>query len=126
MTDAADHPTLDLIHRAVEFASLSIELIAVAIILVAIVYGLIRFAVGSAKNEPNAYQDLKKRIGRSLLLGLEFLVAADIIRTVALDPSLQSVLVLGLLVLVRTFLSWALIVEIDGRWPWQGASKDAG
>ena len=115
-----------MIHKAVEFASLSIELIAVAIILVAIVYGLIRYGVGFARNEPNAYQDLKKQISRALLLGLEFLVAADIIRTVALDPSLQSVLVLGLLVLVRTFLSWALIVEIDGRWPWQGADKDVG
>jgi uncharacterized membrane protein len=125
LTDA-DHPTLDMIHKAVEFASLSIELMAVAIILVAVVYGLIRFAIDSAKNDPTAYQDLKRRIGRSLLLGLEFLVAADIIRTVALDPSLQSVLVLGLLVLVRTFLSWALIVEIDGRWPWQGADNNAG
>jgi uncharacterized membrane protein len=53
------------------------------------------------------------------LLGLEILVAADIIRTVALEATLQSVVVLGLLVLVRTFLSWALVVEIEGRWPWQ-------
>jgi uncharacterized membrane protein len=61
----------------------------------------------------------KNYIGRTLLLGLEILVAADIIRTVALDPTLESVAVLGLLVLIRTFLSWSLVVEIEGRWPWR-------
>ena len=54
-----------------------------------------------------------------LLLGLEILVAADIIRTVALEATLSSAIVLGILVLIRTFLSWALVVEIEGRWPWQ-------
>jgi uncharacterized membrane protein len=54
-------------------------------------------------------------------LGLEILVAADIIRTVVLEPTLTNVLVLGLLVLIRTFLSWALILEIEGRWPWQSS-----
>ena len=57
--------------------------------------------------------------GFALLLGLEILVAADIVRTVALDSTLQAIAVLGLLVLIRTFLSWALVVEIEGRWPWQ-------
>jgi uncharacterized membrane protein len=60
----------------------------------------------------------------STLLGLEILVAADVIRTVALDPTLESVAVLGLLVLVRTFLSWSIIVEIEGRWPWQPKRKE--
>jgi hypothetical protein len=58
-------------------------------------------------------------MGRSLLLGLEFLVAGDVVRTVALEPTLVNVGVLGLLVLIRTFLSWSLAVEIEGRWPWQ-------
>ncbi|MGD9148307.1 MAG: DUF1622 domain-containing protein [Anaerolineae bacterium] len=71
------------------------------------------------------YRQLKVRLGRALLLGLEILVAADIIRTVALEATLQSVAVLGLLVLIRTFLSWALVVEIEGRWPWQ-AEREAG
>jgi uncharacterized membrane protein len=65
------------------------------------------------------YRELKVHLGKALLLGLEILVAADVIRTVALEATLQSVAVLGLLVLIRTFLSWALIVEIEGRWPWQ-------
>ncbi|MCB0165772.1 MAG: DUF1622 domain-containing protein, partial [Anaerolineae bacterium] len=55
----------------------------------------------------------------ALLLGLEILVAADVIRTVALEATLNSVMVLGILVLIRTFLSWALVVEMEGRWPWQ-------
>jgi hypothetical protein len=63
--------------------------------------------------------------GRSILLGLEFLVAADIIRTVAVQPSLQNVAVLGLIMLIRTFLSFSLEVEIDGRWPC-GAPRSRG
>ena len=67
------------------------------------------------------------RVGRALLLGLEILVAADIIRTVVLEPTLANVLVLGLLVLIRTFLNWSLVLEIEERWPWQasqGRTKD--
>jgi len=60
-----------------------------------------------------------------LLLGLEFLVAADIIRTVALSPTMQNVVTLGLLVLIRTFLSWALVVEVEGTWPWQRKATGA-
>jgi len=64
------------------------------------------------------YTDFRHRVGRALLLGLEILVAADIIRTVVLEPTLANVLVLGLLVLIRTFLSWSLVLEIEERWPW--------
>jgi len=72
---------------------------------------------GQGANE--GYRIVRTVFGRSILLGLEFLVAADIIRTVALQPSLQNVAVLGLIVLIRTFLSFSLEVEIDGRWPWR-------
>jgi len=58
-------------------------------------------------------------VAKALLLGLEILVAADIILTVALEATLESVLILGLLVVIRTFLSWSLVVEIERRWPWQ-------
>ena len=77
------------------------------------------FRVFFYPREGDHYQNLKVSLGRALLLGLEILVAADIIRTVALEATLESVAVLGLLVLIRTFLSWALVVEIEGRWPWQ-------
>ena len=63
----------------------------------------------------------RKTMGRSILTGLELLVAADIIRTVAVEPTLESVLVLGLIVVIRTFLSMSLQVEIEGKWPWQRA-----
>ena len=58
-------------------------------------------------------------LGRAILLGLELLVAADIIKTVAVTPTLESVLVLAIIVLIRTFLSWSLELEVSGRWPWQ-------
>lgn len=70
----------------------------------------------------------KIRIGRALLLGLEILVAADIIKTIAVEPTQTGLLVLGGLVVLRTFLSWSLFLEIEGRWPWQtrGARPKVG
>lgn len=68
---------------------------------------------------PNTYETYRRRLGRSILLGLELLVAADIIRTVAVTPTFESVGVLGLIVLIRTFLSFSLELEITGKWPWQ-------
>jgi len=110
------------IRGAIEWAALGIEILGAAVIVagvlrVAITRGTVRFLL--KLDEPGAYESYKHQIGRSLLLGLEFLVAADVVRTVALDPTLNSVAVLGLLVLVRTFLGWSLAVEIEGRWPWQ-------
>lgn len=98
-----------------------IEVLAVLIIVVAIFYSVGRYLwYTTVRSEVNDhYTRLKVRLGKSLLLGLEILVAADIVRTVALEATLESVVVLGLLVLIRTFLSWALVVEIEGRWPWQ-------
>jgi uncharacterized membrane protein len=70
------------------------------------------------------YETYRRRLGRSILLGLELLVAADIIRTVAVDPTYQSVGVLAIIVLIRTFLSFSLELEITGRWPWQKRSSE--
>ena len=70
-----------------------------------------------------AYSHLRTFMGRSLLLGLEFLVAGDIIKTVAIEPTFDSVIVLAIIVLVRTVLSLSIDVEIDGRWPWQAAQQ---
>src|SRR5260370_27348237 len=65
------------------------------------------------------FRRYRQELGRAILLGLEFLVAGDIIRTVVVAPTLENVLVLGLIVLIRTFLSTALQLELEGRWPWQ-------
>lgn len=110
----------------IEMAALAIEIIAVAIIMGAIVYAIARFLLKSIfkPEQEGQYQKLKVRLGKALLLGLEILVAADIIRTVALEATIESVVVLGMLVLIRTFLSWALVVEIEGRWPWQSKRDD--
>ena len=70
------------------------------------------------------YETYRRRLGRSILLGLELLVAADIIRTVAVTPTFQSVGVLAIIVLIRTFLSFSLELEITGRWPWQKRSSE--
>jgi uncharacterized membrane protein len=67
----------------------------------------------------NPYRQFRQDLGRAILLGLEFLVAADIIRTVSEKPTLEGVVVLGIIVLIRTFLSFTLTVELEGRWPWQ-------
>ena len=104
--------------EVIELVAEGIETLAVLVIVGGVVYGIVRYFLHTRREVSGAYRRFKDRIGNSLLLGLEFLVAADIIRTVALNPTLQSVAVLGLLVLIRTFLSWALVVEIEGRWPW--------
>ena len=98
-----------------------VDAVGVLVIVLGLVVAVIRFARAAWKGTGDAYQGLRHDLGRAILLGLEFLVAADIIRTVAVSPTLESVLVLGLIVLVRTFLSLALQVELEGRWPWRRA-----
>lgn len=73
----------------------------------------------------DVYHEYRRRLGRSILLGLELLVAADIIRTVAITPTFQSVGVLAVIVLIRTFLSFSLELEITGRWPWQKEPQES-
>jgi uncharacterized membrane protein len=105
----------------VENAATGIEILAVAIIVVVILTATLRYLslLLSRRADKTTYTDYRYRVARALLLGLEILVAADVVRTVVLEPTLLNVLVLGLLVLIRTFLSWTLVVEIEERWPWQ-------
>jgi len=107
----------------IELVARGIEGFAVLIIVGGVIYGIVRYFIHARLEVAGAYRQFKDRIGNSLLLGLEFLVAADIIRTVALDRTLQSVVMLGALVLIRTFLSWSLVVEVEGTWPWQQKAK---
>jgi uncharacterized membrane protein len=111
------------IRDIVEMAARTIELMGVAIIVISVVAATVRYLLHLPQRTGAAYDEFKVRIGKAMLLGLEFLVAADIVQTVVLEPTLQSVTVLGLLVLVRTFLSWSIVVEIEGRWPWQKESE---
>jgi uncharacterized membrane protein len=75
-------------------------------------------AVIDPARQPNAYQTLRRNLGRVILLGLEILIIGDIVRTIVVEPTVQGVLVLGIIVVIRIVLSFALEVEIDGRWPW--------
>ncbi len=96
------------------------DALGVAVIVIGVVWGLIRFPLDLARQGTDyAYKMVRNQITRTLLLGLEVLVAADIIRTVAVSPTLLSVAVLAAIVAIRTFLSWSLILEMEGRWPWQ-------
>jgi uncharacterized membrane protein len=97
-----------------------VEILGVATILIGLAAALVAGGVGLARGETPgaAYRVIRTVVARTILLGLEFLVAADIIRTVAVQPSLENVAVLGLIVLIRTFLSFSLEVELDGHWPW--------
>jgi uncharacterized membrane protein len=97
-----------------------IEILAIAVIAASILIALVvGFRTALAVNALAGVDAVKRQIGRGLLLGLDLLIAADIIRTVTLEPTLENVAALGLLVVVRTFLSWSLVVELTGRWPWQ-------
>ncbi len=71
------------------------------------------------------FRSFRNRLGRAIILGLELLVAADILRTISTEPTLQQVVVLGIVVLIRTFLSFSLEIELEGRWPWQIDRQDS-
>ena len=113
---------METIHYLIEWAALGIEILAAAVIVAAVVImavtrGTVRYLF--KLGHQGAYESYKHQLGKALLLALELLVAADVVRTVAFEATLQNVAVLGLLVVVRTFLSWAMLVEMDGRWPWE-------
>lgn len=104
---------LKLMTRAIEVGGIAIIVLGLLGASIAVVWQVMKGRSGS-----EAFSLYRSNLGRAILLGLEFLVAADIISTVAIEPTLQSLLILGGIVLIRTFLSFSLEVEIEGRWPW--------
>lgn len=102
-----------------------IEVVAVSVIAVTVLISVALMARSALDGSGAArvFQVFKESFSRGVLLSLDLLIAADIIRTVTLEPSLENVGALGLLVVVRTFLSWALVLEAEGRWPWQSAAE---
>jgi uncharacterized membrane protein len=96
------------------------EGLGVAVLVVGFVTGFLVAARDLLRGERHGvYRNIRAYFGKSILMGLEILVAADLIRTVAVDPTMQNVLVLGLIVLIRTFLSFSLEIEIEGMAPWK-------
>jgi len=116
------------VSRAMEQVATGVEVLGIVTIVVGLAVALVQAARLQLQGQGRggAYRAVRTVFGRSILLGLEFLVAADIIRTVAVEPSLENVGVLGLIVLIRTLLSFSLEVEIDGTWPWRRAAVRAG
>jgi len=102
-----------------------VELAGVAVLLLGALFAVLVFAARLARRAAfqDAYHDLRADLGRAILLGLELLVIADIIGTVAIEPTLQNLSVLAVIVAIRTFLSFALELEVSGRWPWQRESS---
>jgi uncharacterized membrane protein len=112
-------PQAELFHllaRAVELVGIGVIVLGAIVATV----GYLRTLL-PALDFQAGYHDYRANLGRAILLGLEFLVAADIIGTVAVEPTFRSLGVLALIVVVRTFLSFALELEVSGRWPWQRA-----
>lgn len=117
-------PTKEIIQRIGALLDLAGVLVIAVGIGIATVVFLLRW--WRTRQLIDHYPAYRQGVGRAILLGLEFLVGGDIIRTVAVSPTFTSVGVLALIVLVRTFLSFSLEVELDGRWPWQGKGPAAG
>jgi uncharacterized membrane protein len=113
--------------RVLEVTVIAIELVAVAILALGVAMVLGRAVLRRLQQRPweTVFIETRIGLGRVLLLGLEVLIAADIILTVVLELTLENIAALGLLVLIRTFLSWAIEVETDGHWPWNMGDKRA-
>ena len=113
------------VQEFVQAAGVLMEMLGVFAIVAGGLFAGARFLAQARNQGEKAYAGFRSGLGRAILLGLELLVAADIIRTVAVEPSFTSVGVLALVVIIRTFLSFSLEVEISGHWPWNAHKKNA-
>jgi len=103
----------------IDYVATIMEAIGVLTIFFGSIFAIVKFIFLVKSEKPISYIELRQAVGKSILLGLEILIAADIMATVVTDPTLKSVLILGLIVLIRTFLSLSLQVELEGKFPWQ-------
>ncbi|CAI3793551.1 DUF1622 domain-containing protein [Pseudarthrobacter sp. MM222] len=110
---------IETVGRYMDFAGVAVMVIGAVVSIPLALRGFQPRRLPAGAEPLSAYRSYRQLLGRSILLGLELLVAADIIRTVAVTPTYDSVGVLAIIVLIRTFLSFSLELEITGRWPWQ-------
>ena len=110
--------------EGVDVVGKGVDVAGITIILIGVLASSAQFLRRMWRDVGSAYGIYRVGLGRAILLGLEFLIAGDIIRTVATSPTFQSVGILGSIVLIRTFLSLALNLEVEGRLPWQRGRKD--
>lgn len=109
---------MGLLELLVEVSTRLLEGGGVVVIVAGVIIAAGRYVMATRQAEPEPFRAFRRDLGRAILLGLELFVAGDIIRTVALTPTLESVLALGGVVLIRTFLSVSIQVELEGAWPW--------
>jgi uncharacterized membrane protein len=110
---------MESFRQIMDIVGTSVDGVGVLIVVVGVIVATVRLAFRRAHETGSYYMSYRQDVGRAILLGLEFLIAGDIIRTVVVAPTIQNVLVLGLIVLIRTFLSLSLQLEIEGRLPWR-------
>ncbi|HEY9185771.1 MAG TPA: DUF1622 domain-containing protein [Salegentibacter sp.] len=117
----------DRIKELIELTAIIIEVVGILVMIIGIFLALGRFAFKRQGTEIRSFQKIREELGRAILLGLEILIAADIIATVVYGAKIGQILNLGLIILIRTFLSFTLEVEIEGKWPWkQKRSRTTG
>lgn len=117
----------DKVKELIEVTALIIEVIGIVVMVVGTFLALGRYAFKLQGGHSRSFQQIREELGRAILLGLEILIAADIIATVVYDAQMEQILKLGLIILIRTFLSFTLEVEIEGKLPWkQGKSRTTG
>jgi uncharacterized membrane protein len=110
----------------ISVAGYAIEAVGVLVVIVGLsVASLVFVATFRKLAAGEAYATYRRQLGRSIILGLEFLIAGDIVRTVVVADTLENVAILGLIILIRSFLSVTLHLEVEGRWPWQTTSRDS-
>jgi uncharacterized membrane protein len=115
---------IEAVGRYMDFAGVAVMVIGAVVSIPMALRGYQPRRLPAGSEKLTVYRSYRQLLGRSILLGLELLVAADIIRTVAVTPTFESVGVLAIIVLIRTFLSFSLELEITGRWPWHKEPSD--
>ncbi|MCD0476503.1 DUF1622 domain-containing protein [Flavobacterium sp. EDS] len=114
---------MEVIKLYIEYVAKGIEITGIITIIIGIVLAMGKFIFSLQGSVPRSYKILRQELGKGILLGLEILVAGDIIGTVVTEPTMDRVLSLGVIVLIRTFLSLSLKVEIEGKFPWQKSKE---
>lgn len=110
----------------ISISGYAVESIGVLVIIAGSIVSSLRFLrYFRDQLDGEAYGIFRRQLGRSIILGLEFLIAGDIIRTVVVADTLTNVLILGLIILIRTFLSFTLHLEVEGQWPWEQSRKSS-
>jgi uncharacterized membrane protein len=121
MSDERFKDVVDAVSKVIDGAGVTV--IVLGLLIATVGFGV---SMTGPATRDGAYRVYRQRVGKAILLGLEFLVAADIIHTVAVTPTFTGVGVLAVIVAVRTFLSFTLDLELEGRWPWQQAKGAPG